>query len=159
MFLETTSRTRLTPVFGLGGFIIPVDRVRQLSGAFRHIKELGLKEEINSKVIDRGKNLDHWEKKGSSLLTTQNVEKYREVRRIIGRVLTKLEELGAQVVFYGQEKPRGGPDLVSETNAERYDHTIAIVEANFEAKNSSTCYTCAGSSVRWDGWVSAGITR
>ena len=28
------------------------------------------------------------------------------------------------MVFYGQEKPRGGPDQVSETNAERYDHAM-----------------------------------
>lgn len=112
------------PVFGLGGFIIPVDKVRELSGIFRYIKESGLKEEIEAKVISKGKRVEHWEKKGSALLTTQNVDKYQEVRRIIGRVLTKLEQLGARVVFYGQEKPRGGPDEVRETNAERYDHAM-----------------------------------
>lgn len=112
------------PVFGLGGFIMPVDKVRELSGVFRYIKETGLKEEIDAKVISQGKKVEHWEKKGSALLTTHNVEKYREVRRIIGRVLTKLEQLGAQVVFYGQEKPRGGPETISETNAERYDHAM-----------------------------------
>lgn len=112
------------PVFGLGGFIIPVDKVRELSGAFRYIKETGLKDEIDAKVISQGKKVEHWEKKGSALLTTHNVEKYREVRRIIGRVLTKLEQLGAKVVFYGQEKPRGGPEAISETNAERYDHAM-----------------------------------
>jgi len=112
------------PVFGLGGFIIPVDNVRELSGAFRYIKESGLKEEIDVKVISQGKKVEHWEKKGSALLTTQNVEKYREVRRIIGRVLTKLEQLDAKVVFYGQEKPRGGPEAISETNAKRYDHAM-----------------------------------
>lgn len=112
------------PVFGLGGFIMPVDKVRELSGAFRYIKETGLKGEIDAKVIAQGKKIEHWEKKGSALLTTQNIEKYREVRRIIGRVLTKLEQLGAKVVFYGQEKPRGGPETISETNAERYDHAM-----------------------------------
>lgn len=113
------------PVFGLGGFIVPVDKVRELSGAFRHIKEFGLKEEIDAKVIAQGKKIEHWEKKGSALLTTHNIEKYREVRRILGRVLTKLDQLGAKVVFYGQEKPRGGgAETISETNAERYDHVM-----------------------------------
>lgn len=101
-----------------------MDNVRALSGAFRHIKEVSLKEEIQAKVVSKGRKVEHWEKKGSALLTTRNIEKYPEVRRIIGRVLNKFEELGAQVVFYGQEKPRGGPDEVSETNAERYDHAM-----------------------------------
>lgn len=112
------------PVFGLGGFVIPADRVRELSGAFRYIKESGLKEEIDAKVRARGKRVEQWEKKGSALLTTRNIQQYRETRRILGRVISLLERLGAQVVFYGQEKPRGGLNEVSETNAERYDHAM-----------------------------------
>lgn len=64
------------PVFGLGGFIIPADNVRQFSGAFRQIKESGLKAEIEAKVSSRGLEVAHWEKKGASLLTTQNVNRY-----------------------------------------------------------------------------------
>jgi len=112
------------PVFGLGGFIIPADNVRALSGVFRWIKETGLKDEIEAKVLSQGKKLEHWEKKGSALLTTQNINKYFEVRRIISRVLAKLDELDAKVIFYGQEKARGGPDIVSESNAQRYDHAM-----------------------------------
>lgn len=112
------------PVFGLGGFIIPVDNIRALSGAFRWIKESGLKAEIDAKVIARGKKIEHWEKKGSALLTTRNIQKYREVRRIIGRVIKKLADLEAKIVFYGQEKNRGGPGEVNETNSQRYDHAI-----------------------------------
>lgn len=107
------------PVFGLSGFIIPADKVRQFSGAFRYIKASGLKEEIEAKVTFQGQIVEHWEKKGASLLTTHNVEPYHEVRRIVGRVLNKLDDLGAKVVFYGQQKPRGGPDAVHETNAAR----------------------------------------
>ena len=36
------ARYKTHPVFGLGGFIIPADNVRRLSGAFRYIKESGL---------------------------------------------------------------------------------------------------------------------
>lgn len=112
------------PVFGIGGFIIPADSVRELSGFYRHLKETGLREEIEAKVIPQGKKVEHWEKKGAALLTTKNVTRYREVRRMIGRLLRKLGELEAQVVFYGQEKPRGGPDRNVESNAERYDHAM-----------------------------------
>lgn len=112
------------PVFGLGGFIIPVDNVRALSGSFRKIKEQGLKEEIQAKVTAQGKRVEHWEKKGSALLTTANVSKYREVRTIINRVLNRLSALDAKVVFYGQEKPRGDASEIQETNAERYDHAM-----------------------------------
>lgn len=112
------------PVFGLGGFIVPADRIRELSGTFRHIKETGLKAEIDAKVTSQGKRVEQWEKKGSALLTTKNIEKYVETRRIINRVIAMLESLGAQVVFYGQEKPRGGPESIMETNAQRYDHAM-----------------------------------
>ena len=115
------ARYKMHPVFGLGGFIIPADNVRELSGAFRYIKESGLKEEIDVKVRAQGKRVEQWEKKGSALLTTRNVEQYLETRRIVGRVISLLGRLGAQVVFYGQEKPRGGPDAVLETNAHRYE--------------------------------------
>lgn len=118
------ARYKTHPVFGLGGFIIPADNVRDLSGAFRYIKESGLKEEIDAKVRAQGKRVEQWEKKGSALLTTRNIEQYRETRRIINRVISLLERLGAQVVFYGQEKPRGGPNEALETNAQRYDHVM-----------------------------------
>ena len=58
------------PVFGLGGFVIPTQNIRKLSGIFRFVKEHGLREEIEAKVISAGKRVEHWEKKGSALLTT-----------------------------------------------------------------------------------------
>lgn len=112
------------PAFGLGGFIIPADNIRRLSGRFKVIKEQGLKAEIEAKVAPRGKRVDRWEKKGSALLTTHNIKTYHETRRILLRTINALRDLDARVVFYGQEKPRGGPDTVSETTEGRYDHTI-----------------------------------
>lgn len=112
------------PVFGLGGFIIPADNARHLSGVFRHVKEAGLEEEIHAKVIAKGKPVEHWEKKGASLLTTKNVRKYREVRSMLNRVLNTLDRLDAKVVFYGQEKPRGTNDETGESETSRYDHAM-----------------------------------
>lgn len=112
------------PAFGIGGFIIPADNVRHLSGSFRRIKETGLKAEIDAKVVAKGKPVEHWEKKGAALLTTYNVEKYVEVRRIINRVLNKLRQFEAQIIFYGQEKPRGSNEETSENEASRYDYAM-----------------------------------
>lgn len=121
---RTDPRYKTHPVFGIGGFIIPANNVRQLSGAFRRIKECGLKAEIDAKVIAKGKPVERWEKKGAALLTTQNVQKYREVRNIINRLLNKLEQLDAQVIFYGQEKPRGTNEETGENETSRYDHAM-----------------------------------
>ena len=77
-----------------------------------------------AKVVSQGKRVEHWEKKGSSLLTTRNIEKYRETRRLVFRVLETLKRLDAKVVFYGQEKLRGTPTEAPETNAQRYDHAM-----------------------------------
>lgn len=112
------------PVFGIGGFIIPAHNVRQLSGTFRHIKETGLKAEIDAKVTAKGKRIEEWEKKGAALLTTQNVQRYTEVRWMINRLLRKLEDLDAKIVFYGQEKPRGSNDATGENESSRYDHAM-----------------------------------
>lgn len=112
------------PVFGIGGFIIPAEHARELSARFRFIKEQGLKEEIDALVRSKGMPVEQWEKKGSALLTTKNIETYAQTRRIVFRVLSTLDKLGARVVFYGQQKPCGGPDTVLETTSQRYGHAM-----------------------------------
>lgn len=70
------------PVFAIGRFIIPAQNVRRLSGSFKHLKETGLRAEIEAKVRAKGKKVEHWEKKGAALLTTRNARKYSELRRL-----------------------------------------------------------------------------
>lgn len=112
------------PVFGIGGFIIPAQNVRRLSGSFKHLKETGLRAEIEAKVRAKGKKVEHWEKKGAALLTTRNAQKYSELRRLFNRLLNILDKLDAQVVFYGQEKPRGTNEDTGENEKDRYDHAM-----------------------------------
>jgi len=38
---RSDSSYKTHPVFGLGGFVLPADNIRELSGAFRYIKESG----------------------------------------------------------------------------------------------------------------------
>lgn len=121
---RTHSNYKTHPVFGIGGFLIPADNIRDLSGSFRKIKEHGLKAEIEAKVTAKGKPVERWEKKGAALLTTQNINRYKEVRSMMLRVLNKLQELDAQIIFYGQEKPRGTNDETGENEASRYDHAM-----------------------------------
>ncbi|WP_454978520.1 DUF3800 domain-containing protein [Corynebacterium propinquum] len=112
------------PVFGIGGFIIPAHNVRKLSGAFRKLKESSLEAEIEAKVKAKGKRVEHWEKKGAALLTTNNIQRYQQLRHTINRLLNKLDDFDAQVVFYGQEKPRGANSETGETETNRYDHAM-----------------------------------
>jgi Cdc6-like AAA superfamily ATPase len=47
-----------------------------------------------------------WEKKGSALFTTINVEKYRQVRTAANRILNKIRASGGHVFYVGLEKNR-----------------------------------------------------
>lgn len=112
------------PVFGIGGFIIPAHNARELSKKFRYLKETALRAEIEAKVLSRGKKVEHWEKKGSALLTTTNIKRYQELRVLILRLLSTLDKLNAQIVFYGQEKPRGSNEETGESENDRYNHAM-----------------------------------
>ena len=43
---------------------------------------------------------------------------------MINRVLNTLEKLNAQIIFYGQEKPRGTNEDTGEDERSRYDHAM-----------------------------------
>ncbi len=118
------SKYKTHPIFGIGGIILPAHEVRNFSGAFKRLKERHLDAEIKAKVLDKGRNLNHWEKKGSALLTTQNVERYPEVKTLIFRTINLINKHGGYVSFYAQQKNIGGPDDSAENNTSRYDHTM-----------------------------------
>lgn len=65
------------PVFGLAGIVLPYIHVRQFSTYFFKLKKSLLKFELERS----GEHPAKWEKKGSSLYTIKNIEKYRELRR------------------------------------------------------------------------------
>ncbi|TCL80135.1 MULTISPECIES: DUF3800 domain-containing protein [unclassified Rathayibacter] len=113
-------RYKTHPVFGFGGIVLPADRVRSFGSFFFQMKNRLLAWELQQSDVHPSR----WEKKGSALLTTTNIERYPEVRRAINRILARLEKDGGQVFFYGQLKPLGDPSVVLETTRSRYDHAL-----------------------------------
>lgn len=89
-----------SPVFGLGGFIIPFEHVRSFGTFFFKLKCSLLEWEIGQS----GKKPFEWEKKGSSLFTTTNVKKYRGVRSAANRILNKINSCEGFVFYNGIEK-------------------------------------------------------
>jgi|GEM_PF-622799 len=118
------ARYKTHPVFGIGGILLPADSIRSFSGSFKKLKERHLNAEIQAKVISKGLDINHWEKKGSALLTTQNVEKYYEVRTLINKTISLIESHDGHVSFYGQQKEIGAPEQTRDDNSSRYDHTM-----------------------------------
>ena len=61
-----------SPVFGLAGFILPHEETRSFATWFLQQKQNLFSAEIEA----AGAQAATWEKKGSSLLTTRNFQKY-----------------------------------------------------------------------------------
>lgn len=89
-----------SPVFGLGGVILPYGEVRSFATWFFQLKCNLLAFEIRRD----GANPATWEKKGSALYTTKNVETYRELRSATNRYLNKLHAVGGAVFYTGIQK-------------------------------------------------------
>lgn len=99
-----------SPVFGLGGMILPYDQVRSFSTWFYQLKCRLLEWEIQQS----GQHPSTWEKKGSALFTTKNVTTYQEVRRATNRLLLHIRSVGGHVFYVGLQKNRP----VAEFNAQ-----------------------------------------
>jgi hypothetical protein len=91
-----------SPVFGLGGFILPYNQVRSFSTWFYQLKRHLLAWEIEQS----GQHPAAWEKKGSTLYTTKNVTTYAELRKATNRLLLKIQKIDGHVFYVGVEKNR-----------------------------------------------------
>lgn len=92
-----------SPVFGLAGIILPASEVRGFGTWFFNRKRELLKWEIK----ESGEHPAQWEKKGSTLYTAKNVNKYPELRKFTYRFLNKIRKCGGHVFYVGVEKQRG----------------------------------------------------
>ena len=89
-----------SPVFGFAGLVLPVDEVRGFGTWFFQRKCQLLEFEL----ARSGKHPALWEKKGSTLYTVVNVERYRELRRLTLRMFNKIEAVGGFVLYVGVKK-------------------------------------------------------
>ena len=89
-----------SPVFGLAGFIMPADAVRGFGTWFFKRKcEL-----LDFEIQRSGAHPAVWEKKGSSLYTVRNVQRYPELRKTTNRLLNKIASVGGRVFYAGIRK-------------------------------------------------------
>jgi hypothetical protein len=105
-----------SPVFGLGGIVLPVARVRSFASWFYRLKRNLLAFEIER----AGMPAYQWEKKGASLYTTTNVLRYGELRRATDRLLNRVQKDNGMVFYVGLEKTR----LPEEHNPKRLYHAV-----------------------------------
>jgi hypothetical protein len=92
-----------SPVFGLAGYALPITEVRRFGTWFFQHKCHLLQFEIDRS----GKHPANWEKKGASLYTVTNVEKYRELRQFTFRLINKIQQSGGFLFHVGLNKHRG----------------------------------------------------
>jgi len=103
-----------SPVFGLGGFLIPIENARSLSAFY-----FNLKKQVFERELSFVENKAHWRKKGGDFLTPNNM-KSKETRRVFKRIIKKIIlENGGRTIFVGTEKIRtesfDGPGLYLNT--------------------------------------------
>ncbi|WP_235165411.1 MULTISPECIES: DUF3800 domain-containing protein [Pseudomonas] len=95
---------KTSPVFGLGGMLIPAQEVREFAIYFYKLKCQLLAWDLKHKNPQHLPAY-HWEKKGSALFTVDNVSKYRELRRSSFRLLSHIRKIGGHIFYTGEHKP------------------------------------------------------
>ena len=104
------------PVFGLGGLVLPYYKVREFSTYFFKLKN----KLLNFELEKSEKHPAKWEKKGASLYTAHNVEKYRELRQATFSLLNKIKSFDGYCISVGIEKER----IVDGHNSKQLYHSI-----------------------------------
>lgn len=90
-----------SPVFGLAGVVLPASQIRNFATFFYKLKCDALAAELAASGTHPAK----WEKKGSSLYTTKNFNKYgRQMKNVTNRLLSKIRSLGGYVFYVGLQK-------------------------------------------------------
>ena len=96
-------RYKTSPVFGLGGMILPAHEVREFAIYFYKMKCQLLAYDLEH---DNPARLPayQWEKKGSQLYTPRNVQQYQVLRRSTFRLLSHIKSIGGHLFYTGEHK-------------------------------------------------------
>ena len=136
---RTHPRYNDSPVFGFAGLVLPVDEVRGFGTWFFQRKCHLLDFELERS----GEHPAQWEKKGSSLYTVTNVERYRELRTFTNRMLNKIESVGGFVLYVGVKKtasPDFHPPTVSTRRSFSKRSSGSIISASWTATRRPTSF-------------------
>lgn len=128
------ARFNESPVFGLGGILLPEPAVRSFSGWFLRLKTHLLKFEIEKS----GKMPYEWEKKGTSLFTAKSIEKYPEIRTAAFRLISKIRKYEGQIFFYGREKYQS-PEVANANGLYRtvFAHAIRRIDQFCDGRDTN----------------------
>lgn len=97
---------KTSPVFGLAGFLLPVDEARYFSTSFFKLKSRIFQKEISHSQ----KKAAQWEKKGSDFFKPSKIKKVREIRNSFNRLVNEIHKKRHGYVFYvGTEKQGDAP--------------------------------------------------
>lgn len=99
-----------SPVFGLAGIVLPASEVREFSTWFYQRKCQFLSFEIARSKTHPAE----WEKKGSALFTTTNINRYPELIRFASRFLNRIERCGGRIIYVGIRKTANPEDHDSQ---------------------------------------------
>lgn len=98
---KTDHRYKTSPVFGLGGFLIPAEEARYFSTSFFKLKSRMFEQEISHS----SKKASQWEKKGSDLFKPSKIGRHREIRNSFNRLINELyNKRNGYTFFVGTEK-------------------------------------------------------
>ncbi|MFZ7136737.1 DUF3800 domain-containing protein [Avibacterium avium] len=101
------------PVFGLGGFVLPIEEVRGFSSFFFNLKQHLFEEydipKARQLAKEKGESfkLSTWEKKGSKQYSVTNLENYtKDITRSTYRIINQITDRGGFLFYVGEAKYR-----------------------------------------------------
>lgn len=93
-------RFNQSPIFGLAGYIIPFEQVRNFGTWFYQMRNALLEKEIEQFSFHPAT----YEKKGNKLFNTKNVKKYPNVRSAMFRMTNEIDKKDGKIFFCGAQK-------------------------------------------------------
>ncbi len=134
---RTHAQFKTSPVFGLGGVLLPAEEVREFAIFFYQLKCQLLAWDIAN---ENPRNLPayQWEKKGSKLFTTRNVTQYRSLRQATFRLLNYIRKIGGHVIYAGEHKTRSARQhYATATFKRQLLHAVRTID-RYCSKSDST---------------------
>lgn len=101
------------PVFGLGGFVLPIEEVRSFSSFFFQLKQTLFEgydiPKARQEAKEKGEvfKLSTWEKKGSKQYSVTNLRNYKShILRSTFRIINQIKDRGGFLFYVGEAKHR-----------------------------------------------------